>query len=185
MPPNNKMKTNIIITGFMGTGKTEVGREVARIMGRKFYDTDEVINLDTGLSIDDIFKNRGEAYFRKLERDLLRELNLKRNIVISTGGGTFVGNADIENADLSAIIFCLTAAPEIIMKRILNNRERPLLSRPSPTKIERLLIQRKIFYDAIRHQVDTSEHSIADVAREIVSLYMNEISNCGGIKHEY
>ncbi len=168
----------------MGTGKTAVGRIVARIMGREFYDMDFLITLRSGLSINEIFESMGELHFRKLEHDVLLELNKVNEIVIATGGGTFVNSKNSEMAHQCGTVFCLRAAPEVTLKRIANNAERPLLNKPTLSQIEALLDQRKVVYDAFEYQIETSFRSIDEVAQEIVSIYRKEISNCTRNDHE-
>ena len=111
------MKKNIIITGFMGTGKTVVAIELARKLGMKFIDMDQLIEERQEMSISDIFVRYGEKYFREQEDKLVQELAQKENMVIATGGGTFLNlnNAKILNQE--GQIICLHANPQALYNR--------------------------------------------------------------------
>ena len=123
-----KKEVNIVITGFMGTGKTTVGKEVAHRLKRDLYDTDQMIESKAKMSIPEIFQKFGEAHFRKLERDLTRELlATTEDAVISTGGGTLLSIEAKKPFLNSSVIFCLSANIEILKKRISNSSFRPLL----------------------------------------------------------
>jgi len=118
---------NIILCGFMGAGKSVVGRELAKIMGCRFVDTDELIEKEQGIAVKAIFAVRGEEYFRELEYELCKKLAATKNSVISTGGGTltFQRNADELKKGRGKIVF-LDASFEVICERIGDNSTRPL-----------------------------------------------------------
>jgi len=163
------MSANIIITGFMGAGKTSVGKQVAVIMGRKFYDTDMLIIQKTRRSIKSIFaKQGGEDRFRDLERDIIREICRKQGIVISTGGGTLIDAGNREAISKTGVIFNLNAKPEIIIKRLSKHHDRPLLKSKSKATMLDLLKDREKVYQSFENQVDTSNKSAVEVAKEIV-----------------
>jgi shikimate kinase len=112
------MAKNIVITGFMGTGKTTIGRIVADLLGWPFYDLDKIISRRDNRNISEIFAESGEAYFRGLESLVIDELRLLESAVITVGGGAFISDNNRLKMAENGVIFCLTAEPEIIVKRL-------------------------------------------------------------------
>lgn len=145
-----KQKQNIILTGFMGTGKTTVGRLLAVRLGYEFLDTDVMIERQNGRSITTIFSELGEAAFRQMERVLAQELAQKERLVISTGGRMMLDPENVQAMATNTFVFCLTATPEIILSRVQQDeklRERPLLAVPNPLgRIHELLQERQKKY---------------------------------------
>jgi len=137
-------KSNIILTGFMGTGKTTLGRHLAKVLGYDFVDTDEQIEAQTGQGITDIFARQGEAAFRQLETRLVENLAAKHELVIATGGGLVLNPLNVVLLEKSGLIVCLTAPPEDILARVSRQQHiRPLLQQADPlAKINELLAQR-------------------------------------------
>ena len=132
-------RRNIVLTGFMGTGKTAVGRAVGRILGREFVDMDELIAARAGKPIPRIFAEDGEEAFRRMERALCRELSARDGLVIATGGGALV---DPENRALmmkSGIVVCLTASRDEIVRRLSGTdaSARPLLEDDPEAAVDR------------------------------------------------
>lgn len=117
---------NIILCGFMGSGKTVVGKELAKIMGRKFVDTDEWIEKKQGVSVKAIFEVHGEDYFRLLESEACREVSNMKNCVISTGGGAMMFAHNVEAVKKSGSVVFLDASFEAICQRIGKSSARPL-----------------------------------------------------------
>ncbi|MGB6607821.1 MAG: shikimate kinase, partial [Atribacterota bacterium] len=112
------MKSNIIITGFMGTGKSVVAKEVARKLKMEFIDMDRIIEERQGTSIADIFTGYGEKYFRAQENKLVKELSQKENMVIATGGGTLLSSDNARILDQRGQIICLYADSQTIYNRV-------------------------------------------------------------------
>ena len=117
---------NIVLCGFMGSGKTVVGNELSKIMGRKFVDTDELIEQEQGVAVKAIFAAHGEDYFRDLEFECCKKVSEMKNCVVSTGGGalTFARNAEVLKK--SGKIVFLDASFDVICDRIGNSNNRPL-----------------------------------------------------------
>jgi len=161
---------NIVLTGFMGTGKTVVGRLLADRLGRDFVDTDAVI-ADRHGSITSIFDEHGEEGFRTIERELASELADRENLVISTGGRLMLDPVNVESLGGASRVFCLSATPATILQRLISDRslvDRPLLSAPNPQhRIIDLLAERAPLYLRFE-QVDTDDRSTDDVADDIV-----------------
>ena len=161
---------NVILTGFMATGKSAVGRRLAQALGYRFLDTDREIEKKTALSIPRIFARHGEGYFRELERELVRELAGVRKTVIATGGGMIVPEDNYEALRRLGPIICLESRPEIILQRAAAQGNRPLLEAPRPLeRIRKLLAQRRPAYARADFVLDTSDKSIEDVLQSIMA----------------
>ncbi len=164
---------NLILTGFMGTGKSTIGQEVARRLDRPFIDMDLEIERRNQATVARIFAEKGETAFREMERDLCRELSARNGLVIATGGGALVDPANRDALAATGILICLNAHPETILSRIqtANAPERPLLQTEDPAAaVARLLILRREAYRAIPWQIDTTTLSIAEAVERVLSL---------------
>lgn len=156
------MRDNVILTGFMGTGKTSLGKLLATKLGRPFIDIDKKIEDAAQLSIPMIFERYGEAHFRELEKAAVKELSQRRGLVIATGGGTVKDEENIRLLKSSGVMICLTAEPEEIFNRTARRGERPVLDGGGDERLEtikRLLAERKQYYDRADYHVDTTEWS--------------------------
>ena len=157
-----------MLTGFMGTGKSIVGRILARRLGYDFVDTDALIVQQNDRSIADIFAQDGEDTFRQLEATVAYELGNKKNMVIATGGRLMLDETNATELSRNGRIFCLTASPETIYNRVKHDRKRPLLNVPDPqAKIEQLLQERAVGYGRFP-QIDTENKTARMVAEEIL-----------------
>jgi shikimate kinase len=167
---------NVVLTGFMGTGKTTVGRLLAARLGYEFVDTDQVIVERHG-EIADIFRTRGEDAFRLIERELAAELAARERLVISTGGRMMLDADNVAVLSGSGRVFCLVATPDEIFDRISNDAsaiERPLLSVPDPRqRIVELLAERSAAYRRFV-QVSTDGVDPDDVAAELALLVRSD-----------
>jgi 3-dehydroquinate synthase len=162
---------NLIITGFMGTGKTAVGREVARRLGRPFVDMDSEIEERAGKPIAEVFAQDGETAFRHMEAALCQALSTRDGLVIATGGGALVAPQNRALMMDSGRVICLDAPPEEILRRVRRHRNRPLLDVDDPrAEIKRLLAARREAYAAIPWHVDTIHLSVAEVAKRVMAL---------------
>ena len=173
------MKTNIALTGFMGTGKTAVGQLLAKKLGRKFIELDSLIERQAGKSIPDIFQQDGEIAFRELEIEVTREVSKGRNLVIACGGGVVLNKINVDRLKENAIIVYLTASPGVILKRVANEEgQRPLLEVDNPTlTIREMLRFRKPFYEgAADIIINTSRLDIDAVAEQIISRLKDDES---------
>jgi shikimate kinase len=163
-------RPNIIITGFMGTGKTTVGKILARHLGYGFVDTDERIQARSGKTIPEIFREEGEAAFRCLEAAVARELAAGEGMVVATGGRMMLDPENAETLGRSGRVFCLQAAPEEILARVAGDAGavRPLLEGGDPlARILALLKERAAGY-ARFPQVRTSGRTPEEVAGRIL-----------------
>ena len=162
---------NVVITGFMGTGKSEVGRRVAARLARPFVDMDALIEQREGRTIPQIFAESGEAYFRRLEAALVRELAARRGLVIATGGGALIPEENRRAMVATGIVICLWADEATLIRRLEHDTSRPLLARPDwKTYLKTLLDRRRPAYERLPYHVDTTGKTVDQVADEIVAL---------------
>lgn len=159
---------NIILTGFMGTGKSTVGRLLAARLGGVFVDTDALIEERDGRLIADIFAQDGEAVFRQMETAVAQELAERRGLIVATGGRLMLDPVNAAALGAHGRIFCLTATPEEILARVMGNGIRPLLNVPDPAaRIRQLLAERQAGYSQFK-QIQTDGKTADQVAEEIV-----------------
>jgi len=162
---------NLVLTGFMGTGKTTVGREVAWRLGRAFVDMDDVIAARAGKPIPRIFAEDGEAAFRAIEAAVCAELSAQDGLVIATGGGALVDEENRRVMQRSGVVLCLEAEPTEILRRVSDSNERPLLNVTDPrAEVVRLLAARRDAYAAIPWHIETDGHSVDDVVAQVLAL---------------
>jgi shikimate kinase len=163
------MMKNIVLLGFMGTGKTETGKILAKELRFKFVDMDEIIEKETGMSISDIFFNFGEEYFRKLEKDLTKRISVEKGVVIATGGGVVLDDENMENLRKNGILITLNAEASDIYSRLKYKKDRPLLDTPYPEKtIREMLDVRRPRYEMADIIINTSGRSPKEVAEDIL-----------------
>lgn len=165
----------VILTGFMATGKTEVGRRLARVLGRPFVDTDGLVEAEAGRTVPEIFATAGEAKFRELERDAVARACDMPDAVVATGGGTLLDPENRRRLAAAGPIVCLAAAPETILGRIRNPATRPLLKngngRPGGiSRVQALLDERAEVYAMATHTVDTTDLSVDEVVERVRTL---------------
>jgi len=175
---NDRHIVNLALIGFMGTGKTSVGRLAAEHLHFEFLDTDELIQSRTGRTIADIFANDGEPAFRALEHELVCELTGRNNTLISTGGGLPANPKNLESLKQHALVVCLWATPEKIWERVRHQGHRPLLNDPDPRKkITDLLAVREPSYKQADVLVNTDLRSLREVAHQVVHQYRFALSH--------
>lgn len=175
--------SNIILVGFMGTGKTSVGIRLAEVLGMTFVDTDDLIEKDSGMIISDIFSKHGEDYFRDLESKVAEEISKQKKQVIATGGGIIRREKNIENFRQTGILFCLDASPETILERTSGDNHRPLLQVDDPiSRIHNLLKERDPLYAKADYRINTSDLSIDQVADRIHNIWKEAIVNVTTIR---
>jgi shikimate kinase/3-dehydroquinate synthase len=162
---------NVVLTGFMGTGKSEVGLEVARCLDREFVDMDTLIEQRVGMTIPDIFAQRGEGFFRQQERQLCQELAKRRGLVIATGGGALIPEENRRALGTGGLVVCLTCDVEETLRRLAQAEDRPLLDVVDRReRIESLLAERREAYGRIPHQIDTTGLTVEEAAGRVIEL---------------
>ncbi len=170
---------NIVLIGFMGTGKSTIGRLLAQKLDFEFVDVDARIEQQAGKTITQIFQSAGEEYFRKLEREFAEKLSAGEGQIIATGGGFVLNPQNIALLRPKGFIVSLKASPRVIYERIRNEKHRPLLAVPDPlAQIGWLLEERDERYRDADLLVNTDGKSPAGVADEIgAELLKRGISN--------
>jgi shikimate kinase len=174
--PSDHMKTNIVLIGYMGVGKSEVGGSLARSLKMKYIDTDDMIVAEEGRSIPAIFKADGEEYFRNCETRMLDKLSGANGNVISTGGGIVLRKENVKKLKELGPLVLLTSRPEVIEKRLKKAKNRPLLDvGDRGSKIRKMLESRGPVYDSVADlKVDTSDASVDEVVKQIVIFHKGE-----------
>ena len=163
---------NIVLIGFMGSGKTEIGKRLADKLGYTFIDTDSIIENEMGKSIAEIFHEYGEEDFRGLETGVVKELSGIRGCVISTGGGIVINRENILRLKKDGVIIWLKASPETIYGRVKSEQHRPLLRVEDPLQeINKLLGLREPLYAEADITIETDGLDIEKIVGKIVDAY--------------
>lgn len=171
---------NLVLIGFMGTGKTTVGKKLAKRLNMKFIDTDHEIERVTGMTPNTIFKKHGEIRFRSEEKAAVKRITREDNQVVATGGGIVLDPENVQLLQQNGVIICLQADPEVIYQRLKRKKNRPLLKTDNPLEtIKRLLTERQPFYGCTDEIVDTSNRELDEVVAEILRIYQNKNKDKG------
>jgi len=168
--PGMNLPGNFFLVGLMGAGKTTVGRTLARLTDKTFYDSDHEIEVKTGVRIPTIFDIEGEPGFRAREVEAIRELTERRDIVLATGGGAVLNPDNRRQLSSHGFVIYLRAAPEELYQRTRLDRNRPLLQTDDPlARLTALYAERDPLYREVADMVvDTSRQSVAHLAQQIV-----------------
>ena len=164
------MGKNIILIGFMGTGKSTIGQRLARRLGMVFVDTDREIEALTGMTVAEIFRKHGEKRFRSEEKLLARKLAQKEGLVISCGGGMPLDPDNMRVLGANGVIIGLKAAPQDVFRRVMKKRRRrPLLARDLTIEgLQAMMAEREPYYQCAHITVDTSVDGIEEVVNKII-----------------
>jgi shikimate kinase len=166
---------NVFLVGFMGTGKSAVGRELARKKKWHFVDLDELIELREKRPISEIFARDGEPYFRRIESRVLKEVAREHNFVVACGGGIVLDRANMAVMKETGMVVCLSATVPVILKRTCKEAHRPLLRVNDPRRqIELLLKLRAPYYALADKTINTSELSVKELAAKIHKITSNK-----------
>jgi len=163
---------NLVLVGFMGSGKTTIGRLTAVELGMQFMDMDRRIEEREGMSIPDIFAQRGESIFRDIEEEVVKELAARHDLVIATGGGVVLRPANVEILAHSGVVVHLRVDVETVLARTRGHTHRPLLQGEDlSTRARALLKERRPLYEAIPLFVESAGRSSETVTRDVVAIY--------------
>ncbi|MGH7907656.1 MAG: shikimate kinase [Candidatus Binataceae bacterium] len=170
------MEPKLVLTGFMGTGKSRVGQLAAARLGWPFIDSDAEITARTGKPIHDIFADHGETYFRQLERAVIAELAMRMQpLVIAAGGGALTDEANFRALENAGILVCLSARPKIIAERVAKSSDpRPKLlegGKPLDERITELLSERAASYGRVSITIDTSDITLEQAAERVITAF--------------
>jgi shikimate kinase len=162
---------NIALIGFMAVGKSAVGRKLARRLKRQFVDLDRIIEKCEGSKVRDIFEDKGEPYFRQLEKQALAHVLRENGQVIATGGGVVLHEDNLRLLQERSLIVCLMADVNAILRRAGSVKQRPLLmTADKAQRINELLEQRKEYYANAHVEIDTSDLTVDEVVGKILAL---------------
>ena len=166
------MGKNLTLTGMMGVGKSTIGKNLAKKLNYNFIDVDKIIEAKEGRSINSIFKNESESYFRKIENDItLAELK-KRNSVISLGGGAFLNKSIRRSAKNFSISFWLDVPTYELTKRLRNSRQRPLLFKKNIDEtVKKIYFDRKKIYNEADYRIKCNSLKSEEIVNTILNLY--------------
>ncbi len=169
------MQNNIVLCGFMGCGKSTVGRLLAKQLDLTFCDSDLSIEQREGCSINEIFSRRGEEYFRATEKEVIKELSTQKGLVIATGGGVVINPENAENLRKTGLVIFLDVTPETVLKRLKGDATRPLLMRDDKeAAVRELLNYRKPIYQAAAHFTVDADREALKTVEEIIGLYHSD-----------
>ncbi len=171
------MGKNIVLIGFMGTGKSSIGFRLAQRLRITFIDMDKEIEKITGMTVAEIFKRHGEVRFRSEEILLARKLSQSRDLVIATGGGVVLQEENITNLRQNGLVICLDAEPQDILRRVKRKAGlRPLLRKKNRVEdIEQMLAEREKYYTCADYRFNTSDKGLDDVVQEILRVVQDKI----------
>ncbi|MDP8292350.1 MAG: shikimate kinase [Candidatus Orphnella occulta] len=162
---------NIVLVGFMGTGKTMVGKLLATQLKRQRLCLDDMIEWKVGKPIAKIFQEDGEKFFREIESEIVKAASHDKNVVIDAGGGVVIDMNNIKRLKERGIVICLIARPEVIYERTKGSIHRPLLNTPDPvSNIRELLSKREEYYRCADYTVDTSDISPEEIVSKILNI---------------
>jgi len=163
---------NLTLTGMMGVGKSTIGKILAKQLNFKFVDVDKLIEDKEGSTINLIFKNKSESYFRKIENEItLAELK-KNNSVISMGGGAFLNSSIRKSAKKLSTSFWLDVSIEELIKRLKNNNKRPLLLKKNTNEeVKKIYFNRKKIYNEADFRIKCDSLRSEEIAKKILNLY--------------
>lgn len=170
----DKRTKNLVLIGFMGSGKTTVGRLVSVELGMPFVDMDRMIEEREGKSVADIFHERGEAVFRDIESAVVGQLAKGRGHVIASGGGVVLRPSNTEALGRTGVLIHLRVNPETVLARTRGDHRRPLLEGQGEVRarVESLLKERQPLYEAIPWSVEATGRSTREVARDVIAIYL-------------
>lgn len=175
MHSKKREQSNLYIVGFMGTGKSSVGRSVAERLGMISIDSDHQIENSVGLTVSEIFEKLGEDKFRQLERDFIEEGHPETGSVVSCGGGMVTCPGLPELLNRKGVVVCLCASVQTILQRTSINQNRPLLNSPNPgDRIKNLLLEREAAYEKFGTRISTDNLDIQEVADCVAGVYFEQ-----------
>lgn len=168
---------NLVLVGFMGSGKTSAGKLAAQRLGMKFVDMDDIIEQRHGQTISQIFAKKGEPYFRQQERALVRELTSDQNRVVASGGGVVLNPNNLRDFNRTGVVICCWVNAQMAHERTKHVKHRPLLEESTDRlgQVTTLLQQREVLYKAIPLRIDSSAITVEQQAEEIVRIYQERL----------
>ena len=164
-------KKNLVFLGMMGSGKSSIGSLVSKKLNLKFVDIDHIIENEAGINIYNIFKEKGEDYFRQLEEKTTLKVLKKNNIVVSLGGGAFINEKIRSEVLTNHFSFWLNWNTEILLKRIRNSKKRPIAVNSTDQEITDLLKKRYKIYSKADFKIDCNKLTKSEITKKVIKIY--------------
>lgn len=175
MTHDEEKRPNLYLVGFMGTGKSVVGRRLAEALHMRFIDSDHEIERREGRSVSEIFADQGEPYFRRLERAFVEDGHPPRGCVVSCGGGLIVQPGMVDRLKARGVLVCLFASADTIIKRTAGNSTRPLLAGEAHAeRVRKLLAEREPVYKRAGTLITTDFRPISEIIQHVRRVYQAE-----------
>tara|TARA_B100000900_G_scaffold397692_1_gene398321 strand:- start:1756 stop:2280 length:525 start_codon:yes stop_codon:yes gene_type:complete len=171
------MEKNLVLIGMMGSGKSTIGRIIAKNTKLKFYDVDKIIENENNLQISEIFKKKGEDYFRKLEENISVRILKSSKSIISLGGGAFLNSKIRNEIKINSISVWLKWGSDILIKRIKNSKTRPLVNKLSEKELIKLIDNRTKIYAKADYKIICDKLNKEKIVKKILEIYKNEKNN--------
>ena len=166
-----KIKKNLVLLGMMGAGKTRIGKYVARKLKINFFDIDKLIEKKNEMKITDIFKKKGEIYFRKEEELISIEYLNKKSSIISLGGGGFINDKIRKKVLSECVSVWLNVNLETIHERLKDSKKRPLINRNNQKNIDKIFMERKKIYSLANYEINCDNLNVNQVSKKIIKIY--------------
>ena len=171
---SSKLNKNLTLTGMMGAGKSTIGKKLAKKLKYDFFDVDDLIEIEEGTSINLIFKNKSESYFRKLENEITLDVLKKKNSVISLGGGAFLNKLIIASAKDKSVSFWLDVEITQLIKRLNRAKRRPLLYKKNiSATVKKIYLDREKIYSKADYRIKCNSLKTSEIVNKILKLYEN------------
>ena len=166
---------NIVLIGFMGCGKSLTSKKLAETLNRQVISTDKLVEKKEGQSIEEIFEKSGEGYFRRIEKEIIKEIADQSGIIIDCGGGVALDDENMANLKKNGQVIYLSASPESIYSNIKHRSHRPLLNVVDPElKIAELLEERKSYYEKADATINADHKTINQIAEDVLKVIADE-----------
>ena len=168
-----KLKKNLILIGMMSSGKSTMGKRLAKITGYSFFDVDQVIEERTNMKISEIFELKGETFFRNLEEKITLNLMNINGCIISLGGGGFINKNIRKEAITKSETFWLDWNPNTLINRIRRNKNRPIALTLNNIELKNLITKRSKYYSKAKHKINCQKLNKSKIIKKILNLYEN------------
>ena len=168
-----KSKKNLVLLGMMGSGKSTIGSIISKKLNIKFYDTDKFIEKETDMKINEIFKEKGEAFFRSLEEKIILKILQSSTSVISLGGGSFINQKIREEVITNNLSIWLSWKNSTLINRIKNSKKRPLAFKMNISEIKKLISERSKIYNFSDYKINCDKINKNEIVKKIIKIYEN------------